>query len=151
MALEEAAAWLDGDLILPIGGKKYRVPEYGVDVGIRVEVILNASRGQAATDRQRQILSDEEERDTYRDILGPAYDQLVADGVSWPRLRHAAFTAMFHFNISPEAAEAHWNRGVERGKAGTQVSPRGTRRTTAGATSTKRRASSSGTRSPRSS
>lgn len=147
MALEEASAWLDGDLVLPIAGKKYRVPEFDAELGMRVEVILNASRGKA-TERQQQILSDEEERDTYRDVLGPAYEQMVKDGVTWPRLRHAALTAMFHFNISPEMAEQHWNRGVQEGKAPAASRP-GTRRTTAAASTTKRPASGSGTRSQR--
>jgi hypothetical protein len=146
MALEEAAAWLDGDLVLPIGGKKYRVPEFSVELGIRVEVILNASRGKA-TDRQKQILTDEEERETYRDVLGPAYDQMVKDGVTWPRMRHAAFTAMFHFNVSPEFAEQHWNRGVTEGKAPAGSSRPATRRTTAAASTTRKPASGSGTRS----
>ena len=149
MALEEASAWLDGDLVLPIAGKKYRVPEFDAELGMRVEVILNASRGKAS-DRQRQILTDEEERDTYRDVLGPAYDQMIKDGVTWPRLRHAALTAMFHFNISPEMAEQHWNRAPAEGKAPAGSRP-ATRRTTGAASTTKPRASGSGTRSRRSS
>ena len=37
MALEEAAAWLGNDLILPIDGKKYRIGEYSASdpLGIR--------------------------------------------------------------------------------------------------------------------
>lgn len=149
MALEEAAAWLDGDLILPIGGKKYRVPEFNAEVGMRVEIILNAARGKMS-ERQQQVLSDEGERDTYRDILGDAYEQMADDGVSWPRIKHAAITAMYHFNISPAAAEEYWNGSAGKATAGRPSRP-ATRGTTAGASSTKPRASGSGTRSRRSS
>jgi hypothetical protein len=157
MALEEAAAWLDGDLVLPIGGKTYKVPEPSAELGMRLEIILNVGRGVEGgprtagkmTDRQRQVLSDEEERDTYRDVLGPAYDAMVKDGVTWPRLKHAAITAMFHFLISPAVAEQHWNGGA--GKATGRSSRPATRRTTAAASTTKSRASGSGTRSRRSS
>lgn len=149
MALEEAAVWLDGDLVLPIGGKKYRVPEYSAEIGVRVEVILAAGSGKVS-ERQKQILDDEAERDLYRDVLGPAYDQLAA-AVSWPMLKHCAVTAMFHFNIGPEVAERIWNRGAERGKAGSRSSRPATSRTTAAARTTKPRASTSGTRPRRSS
>lgn len=149
MALEEAAAWLNGDLILPVGGKKYRVPEYSAEVGLRVEAVLAAGRGQAGQ-RHQQVLDDEAEKDLYRDVLGPAYDQLLGD-VSWPMLKHCAVTAMFHFNLSEQMAEAHWNRGAPGGKAPARSSRPATRPTTAAASSTKRRASTSGTRSRRSS
>jgi len=155
MALEEAAAWLDGDLVLPIGGKKYRVPEPSVETAMRMQVLLSASRRVSAggdiTDRQQEVLTDQEEVDTYRLYLGPAYDQMVADAVTFPRIKHAAFTALFHFMVSPEVAEAHWNRGVQAGKASSRSPRPATRRTTAAASTTKARASGSGTRSPKSS
>lgn len=156
MALEEAAAWLDGDLVLPIGGKKYRVPEYSAEVGLRVEAVLDAGRrvatGGAVREKHQQILDDEEEKDLYRDVLGAAYEQLLKD-VSWPMLRHCALTAMYRFNMSEALAEAHWNRGAggEVGKAGSRSSRPATRRTTAAASTTKLRASGSGTRSRKSS
>lgn len=150
MALEEAAAWLSGDLILPIAGKKYAVPEFDAELGMRVEVILNAGAGKLS-ERSKQILDDEAERDLYRDVLGPAFDRMVADGVSWPRLKHAALTAMYHFNVSPTFAEAFWNGGPGEGKAVGTGSRPATRRRTAVASTTKSRASSSGTRSRRSS
>lgn len=149
MALEEAAAWLDGDLILPIGGKRYAVPEPSAELGMRLEVLLNTANRDS--DRYRQVLSDQEERDLYEDLLGPAYDAMLADGVTYPRLKHAAVTAMFHFVISPEAAEAHWNSGAQQGKAAARSSRPATRRTTAAGSSTKPRASGSGTRPRRTS
>ncbi|MGY1773502.1 DUF7426 family protein [Blastococcus sp. SYSU D00813] len=155
MALEEAAAWLTGDLLLPIAGKQYRVPEYSAEVGVRVEILLATGRrvleGGQPRERDRQMLDDEQEQDLYRDVLGSAYDQLLAD-VSWPMLRHCALTAMYHFNVSEQVAEAHWNSGAaEAGKAASRSSRPATRRTTAAATTTKRRASGSGTRSRQSS
>lgn len=157
MALEEAAAWLDGDLILPIGGKKYRVPEYNAEIGLRVEAVLNAGntlRGDGAVpERHRQLLSDEGEKNLYADVLGPAYEPLLT-AVSWPMLKHCALTAMFHFNISPEYAEMYWARTVGKspaGKATGRTSRPATRRTTAAAPTTRKPASGSGTRSRRSS
>ena len=68
-------------------------------------------------DEQREVLSDEDELATYPVLLGPAYDQMVADGVSFARIKHAAVTATFHFMISPELAEANWKRGAREGAA----------------------------------
>lgn len=149
MALEEAAAYLGNDLILPIGGKKYRVSEYDAEVGLRVEVVLNAGAGRVS-DRARQVLDDEAEKDLYRDVLGDAYDQLFPN-VSWSMLKLAAITAMYHFNVSDEVGEEVWNQGVGAGKATSRSSRPATRRTTAAASSTRSRASGSGTRSRRSS
>lgn len=156
MALEEAAAWLDDGLTLPIAGKKYRVPEPSVELGMRLEVLLNTDREQRpGSERYQQVLSDVEERDLYEEILGPAYGQMAADGVSYPLVKHAALTAWYHFVISPEVAERYWNEAVTRGKASPQPSSRSsrpaTRRTGAAATTTKPRASGSGTRPRRSS
>lgn len=146
MALEEAAAWLDEGLVLPIAGKKYRVPEPSAELGLRLEVLLTSA--QRGTDRYKQVLDDQQERDLYTELLGSAYGEMLAAGVSYPLLKLAAVTAMYHFVIDPQAAEAIWNEGVTKGKAaGTSRSARpATRRTTAAATTTKRRASGSGTK-----
>lgn len=155
MALEEAAAWLDDGLTLPIAGKKYRVPEPSAELGIRLEVLLNTSKDHRGSDRYQQVLSDAEERDLYADVLGPAHDEMLTDGVSYPMLKHAALTAWYHFVIGPEVAEQFWNEGVTKGKAAAATSsrpaPRATRRTTAAATTTRKRASGSGTKPRRSS
>lgn len=153
MALEELSGWLDDSLVLPIDGRKYRVPEYSAEVGLRVEAVLNAGRGSRLSDRQRQVLDDEQEKDLYRDVLGPVYDELLAD-VSWAMLKFCAVTAMLHFNISEDEGARHWALRAAKsgGKAPTgRASRPATRRTTAAASTTKPRASGSGTRSRRTS
>lgn len=156
MPLEEAAAWLDGDLELPIAGKKYRVPEPSVELGMRLEILLNTEKDQRGkSERYQKVLSDVEERDLYQEILGPVYGQMAGDGVSYPLVKHAAITAWYHFVISPEVAERYWNDAVTRGKAAapprSRSTPRGTSRTTAAANTTRKPASGSGTRSRRTS
>lgn len=150
MALEEVGAWLDSGLILPINGKKYQVPEPNAELGLRLEVLMNSANRE--TDRYRQVLSDQEEHDLYSELLGPAYDEMIADGVSYPVMKLAATTAMIHFVISAEAAEVTWNQGVTKGKAGKPRNSRpATRPTTGAASTTKSRGSTSGTRSRRTS
>lgn len=151
MALEELAGWLDDGLVLPIDGKKYKIPEYSAEVGLRVEALLNVGSGNGA-ERHRQVLSDEAEKDLFRDVLGPVYEPLLK-AVSWPMVKHCALTAMYHFNISEQIAEAHWKtRSPQPGKAIAGRSSRpATQRTTAAATTTRARASTSGTRSRKSS
>lgn len=143
--------WADLDggatLDLPIGGRTYRIPSPPGRVGLRVqafmETVVDAARAQEAgkaVELDAEALDDAAELDLYRDVLGPACDAMVADGVPWEAMKRAALAAMFWVAFDAETAAAVWE-----GKAPTAAVRRGR---SAAASMTRRPASTSGT-SPR--
>lgn len=144
MAFNAIAELLDEALHLPIGGKTYTVPAPSAEVGLRTQALVNAAAIAADGGRvNEQVLGDAAERDLYRDVLGTAHDELIADGVNWPTLKHAAITAMVWVAQDKSAAEAYWNAAGDPNRLAPN---RAARRAQSGtASSTKSRGSSSGT------
>ncbi|MFI6860190.1 hypothetical protein ACIBKZ_09790 [Streptomyces sp. NPDC050421] len=161
MSFEALADFLDDYLELPVTGqdgetRTYRIDDPSALDGMRIEHITTlAARlaaGGSAVDAP--ALDDEQELDLYRMCLGGAYEELLAD-LSWGRFRHVALTAMMWITADRETAEAYWNTGNMPGKAPNRATRRQASRgssASAAASTTKRRASTSGTRaaSPRS-
>ncbi len=140
MAFTDLAAFIAPGLELPIDGKTYLVPEPGIKEGLYLQAIVDTGESLAisaaitsaenrrtrraqgdrgpsvVTDANRAILNDAEERTVYQLALGSAYDDMVADGVTWPRLKHAGMTAVVRWTRSLEAAERFW-AGYGQGKA----------------------------------
>ncbi|MBB5853980.1 hypothetical protein ACFQ05_11785 [Amycolatopsis umgeniensis] len=156
MAYRDLDELLDGRLELPIGGTVYAVPPVDAETGLRLQRLHDWMFGVAAAVKAHEddpdagelsvpepggeLLSDAQEIDMYRKSLGTAYDEMVADGVAWPRFKVAGMTAFLHHTQSPEAAEAYWNTG---GRPEASAGNRASRR--AAARSTPQRASGSGT------
>jgi len=71
------------------GGKTYRVPSPSAEVGARLTAYaalgLKLAAGRPLTDDERASLNldDEQEKTFYRDVLGPVYDEMLADGIEW--------------------------------------------------------------------
>lgn len=144
MAFQALAELLDETLQLPIGETVYTVPAPSAEVGLRTQAIVNAAAAAADGGHvDEEILSDAAERDLYRDVLGTAYDDLLAAGVSWPVLKHCAITAMVWIAQDRGAAETYWNAGGDPSRLAPN---RAARRARSGAaSSTRSRGSSSGT------
>lgn len=150
--------FFDPGLRLPIGGKKYQIPPIDAETGLYCQALVDAglaeAQGSTPSEADTAKLDDLAERDLYRDLLGPAYDQMIRDGVSWPALQHAAQTALIHFTAGEEAAEEFWLSGGkpqprqpgDHKAAGGQTRQRSSRSTGAAST-TRQRASTSGTTS----
>jgi hypothetical protein len=165
---KDLADYLDPDLRLPWKGKEYRIAAPSAEVGLRCQQyatiakalafrVLEAKEagegGDAAealelSDRERQVLSDTDEVVMYRELLGATYDELAADGASWPVIKHMAMTAMTYFTVGEEAAVAAWE-GPGKAEPPNRAARRAAAKSTgtAAANETKRRASTSGTRS----
>ncbi|MFE7017555.1 hypothetical protein ACFVAQ_45050 [Streptomyces sp. NPDC057651] len=144
MAFEAVDELLADGLELPLGGKTYRVPAPSAEIGLRTTAIMQAAAvaadgGQA----DEQVLADAAERDLYRDVLGSAHDEMVANGVQWTALKHAAITAMVWIVQSKEAAERYWNSGGDPSRLAPN---RAARRSSDAASSTRSRGSTSGTK-----
>ena len=146
MAFQELGNLLDDSLVLPIKGKTYKVPAPSAATGLRVQAIMQAAATAAdGGQADREVLADAAERDMYADVLGTAHAEMVADGVEWPMLKHAAVTAMVWIIQSKDRAEAYWNTGGDP----SQLAPNREQRRKAPsgtASSTRSRGSSSGTR-----
>ena len=114
MAFKDLGDWAKlGGLELPIGGKVYSLPPVSAELGPRLQVLVSAGvtigQGGDLDDDDKQVLDDLAEKELYRDLLGVAYDEMVADGVPWTALKHAAMTALVDATVNRETAERYWS------------------------------------------
>lgn len=109
----------EATLRLPVDGKVYKIDPVPADIGLRAQTIVTLGLTATAaieagrdvpgvSERDKQILSDSEERDLYGELLGDAYDEMITDGVPWLVLKHAAITVMIDCTADRESAEAFW-------------------------------------------
>lgn len=98
MALKDLTeTGFDPDLHLPIRGKQYTVPapDYATAKQMREQT---TTEGLPPVEQIDQAIA----------ALGPAFDEMVADGIPWPMILHAGRTTILHFGFSPDMAEIHW-------------------------------------------
>lgn len=142
MAFEPIDELLDETLVLPVKGRRYTIAAPSAETGLAVQAVVQsaavaASGGEVDTD----ALGDAAERDLYRDLLGDAYDQMLADGVSWPALKHCARVAIVWVVQDKATAERVWSSGGDPSR----LAPNRQARRSGGANTTKNPASGSGT------
>jgi hypothetical protein len=114
MPFTDLEAFLRPGFDLPIRGKTYYVPPPPAKEGLWLQSLVDAGEAMVLaggiTAAQKQVLGDDEERSMYQIALGPAWDEMVADGVDWPILKHAGLVATVYWTRGPEAAEKAWDR-----------------------------------------
>lgn len=104
-------------------GKTYFIPSPDAETGMRLsalaEIAVKVNKAIDVNERdvRRLHLDDTEEREFAQQVLGPVYEELIEDGVSWVRLQRITQYAYVHFAFSPEAAREAADRGVFAGKA----------------------------------
>ncbi len=113
MAFKDLGDWAElGGLKLPIGGKVYVLPPVSAELGPRLQVLMSSGvtlgQGGELADDDKQVLSDLAEKELYRDLLGPVYDEMIADGVPWSALKHAAMTVLVDATVDRDTAEQYW-------------------------------------------
>lgn len=128
MAFEDLAEFIRPGFDLPVLGKKYYVPAPNARDGVWLQAVVDAGESVlvagAVTAANKTVLSDDQERTAYQMAMGTAYDEMLADDVPWPVLKHAAMTAILYWTRGAPLAEAHWARFEDgRGKAATASSP----------------------------
>ncbi|TMR91316.1 DUF7426 family protein [Nonomuraea basaltis] len=132
--------FFDDSLRLPVGGRMYVIPAPDAEVGLLCQRLMHASlaaqEGEAVTDPKLNeladvVLNDDQEKDLYQRILGPVYDELLSDGVSWPKVQHVGATALVWVAAGKDAAAKIWASGGTTGEA--SAPNRATRRATAAA------------------
>jgi hypothetical protein len=138
---------LDETLTLPVAGRTYTIPAPSAEVGLRTQAIIQAAAKAAqGGEADAELLDDVGERDLFAEVLGEVYERMIADGVSWPALKHCALTAMIWIASGVEQAEAYWRTGGDPSRAAPPN--RAARRALArsgGANATKSQGSMSGT------
>jgi hypothetical protein len=155
MGFQDLDALLDDTLSLPIGDKVYIVPAPNAELGLWCQRMVAAGlmiqAGQTPPESMPKLtLDDEDEEALYRRMLGDAFDALLADGVSWPKIQIVGQTALLWIGSGRPLAEEFWNSGGDP-----EAFPPARKRTRPGSTSTgearttKRRGSTSGTTSRR--
>lgn len=134
-------------------GKTYRVPPPSAKTGLWLTAIaelgLSAATGEelSAEDRAALSLNNDEERSFHQRVLGPAYTEMVEDGVSWAALQAISRHAFLTFSTSQDMADADLmttlGKARSREVSTTRPTPPRTARKTAGSASPK---ASGGTR-----
>lgn len=99
MALKDLTeTGFDPDLHLPIRGKLYTVPAPDYATAKRMRDMV-AVEGMPPIEQINEAIA----------ALGPAFDEMVTDGLPWPMILHSGRTAILHFGFSPDWADVHWS------------------------------------------
>lgn len=110
---QDLEEFFDDTLPLPIAGKTYVVPPPDAETGIKMkahfELGLRIMSGEV--DPEEGDLDDDEERDLYQQALGPVYQEMLDDGVNWPKLKRAGMTAFYWIVGETSMAERFWATG----------------------------------------
>lgn len=166
MGFVELDQVFEDTLNLPVGGKTYTIPApdalfglwcqrvieagYLIQQGVKPEEVGDMPPFPLEDGTVLQVEAGKIDADhaMYRRLLGDVWDQLHADGVSWPRIQVVAQTAMIWVGVGVEAAETFWNSG---GNPEAFAPNRQARRSTAtvGADTTRKPSSTSTTKSRR--
>ncbi len=88
-------------LVLRMGGKEYTIRPLNVPDGL---LIMKHTKPDAKT----EPMPDEK---FCRIMLGPALDEMKADGVSFSAMKRAALTALAEFQAGRAVAEVLWETG----------------------------------------
>lgn len=134
-------------LTLPIRGKNYTVAPVSARLGMQM---LLAGGGEARASNAIKSMKTEQ---FLKELIGPAYDEMLADNVPLAAINRVFLSALADFQLGREAAEVVWETGEspEFRAALTAAAVKAEKpkraRSTAAATKTPPRVSSSGTSS----
>lgn len=143
MALKAYEEFAVEPLQFPIGGKVYTLPELPISVGLKLSGAI------AGKDEE---FAQATGTDLWKLVLGPLWDDMLADNVPTAAITRAGLTALADYQYGRERAEMVWETGADpkairkylQGQEPPQESSK-----PAAASTTKRRASTSGTRTSR--
>lgn len=152
----------DGDLVVLVGSREYVIEDVDAATGLWAQEIGDRTRkakarldaGEDAETVSADLhLDDDEERDFYRTLLGGTLDELTADGAKWRTVRILGQIAYAWIIRGLEGARKMWEADGEAPKANreqrratSRASGSKTRTGGASASTTKRPASTSRTR-----
>ncbi len=112
----DLAAYLVPDLRLKIGSHRYIVPPPSKDTGLALTVIMTVGAAVFADPTgetlkrlpasQQKILADTEDVDLGELTLGPAYQQMIDDGIPGPHIDKYALYALYYWTSGQDVADA---------------------------------------------
>jgi len=151
--LEQLGSFLDPFLAVTFRGKTYQVPAVSAETGLRLQKLVSAGI-RAATEESLdpasiELVNDAEELGFYEQILGPVYPELLADGASFPALKFIGSTALLWHTQDFATAETFWKAEGKAPEGNREQRRTATRTRTAAAPTTKKRASRTGTTTPK--
>lgn len=151
--LKELNDFLSPTLIVPAGGKEYRFASVSAQTGLKIQHMMTlgfkAQAGQNITEKDIELISDDEEIDFFRAVLGDTYDELLEDGISFQGLRQLTSLVTIWTTQSFEAAQQYFLAGGRAPEPNREQRRTATRTSTAAASTTRKRASQSGTSTPK--
>ena len=103
-AFTDYKEFADGPLELPILGKVYRVPEISIPDGMVLAGIVDGS------DEDAQKMKGVE---LWKLLLGPAWDEMIADGVPLAAATRAGLTVLADRQYGRELAQVTWETGAD--------------------------------------
>jgi len=102
--MRDFSEFAEKPLVFPINGKKYEVPPVGIETGL---ILSGAILG---TDKTMSKQSPEE---LWKLLLGPVWDEMIADGVPLHAATRVGMTALADFTYNREAALFTWEVGED--------------------------------------
>lgn len=144
MALSEYEKFSNPPLVFPIGGKQYTLKPVDIPTGIILDKIISGEDKELAKQPASYL---------WKMLLGDMWDEFAADGVPLEAATRAGLTALAEHQYGRAIAEATWEAGADPKALQDYMEKkfppnRAQRRSksTAAASSTPPRASTSGTR-----
>jgi len=147
--LKQLGSFLDPILAVPYRGKTYEIPAVDAETGLRLQKLV-AAGVRTALDGEIdpatiELVNDADEKGFYETLLGPVYDELIADGASSPAVKFIGQTALMWHAQDFEMAETFWRAEGKAPAPNREQRRTATRTSTAAATTTKKPASRTGT------
>lgn len=102
--LRDYSAFAEKPLTFPINGKKYILPPLSIEAGIALADIVSG---------KDKAFAKKDGVELWKLLLGPLWDEMVADGVPIDAATRAGLTALADHQYGREIAEATWEAGAD--------------------------------------
>lgn len=148
--LKELDDFLSPTLLVPAAGKEYRIAAVDAETGLRLQKLMTVGikaygTQTALSEKDLELVSDEEEEDFFKTVLGSTYDELIADKIPYQGLKGIASLAMIWTTQGFDAAQQYFLAGGKVPTLNREARRTATRTSTGAAATTRKRASQSGT------
>jgi hypothetical protein len=108
---------LDEDLVIPLRSKKFpdgkdytiEAPDAETGLWLQEQARIGVQIQQGTRDATDGDLNDMEEREFYLKVMGPAFEEMLADGVKFPSIKRAGQAAFAWALSDAEDAEDVWS------------------------------------------
>ena len=147
--LKELDDFLSPTLVVPARGKDYRIAAVDAATGLRLQKMLTigvkAYSGKDPSEKDLELVSDEDEESFFQSVLGDTYAELIADKIPYPGLKAIASLAMIWTTQGFDAAQQYFLAAGKAPAPNREARRTATRTSTAAATTTRKPASPSTT------